>query len=52
MVTFSLIPYLFLSSILIVLCLVCLIQNKKIKDADLRVKELEEVIAQYEHLGA
>ncbi|EKE03060.1 MAG: hypothetical protein ACD_20C00279G0009 [uncultured bacterium] len=42
-------PYLFLSSILIVLCLVCLIQNKKIKDAELKVKELEEIISQYEH---
>ena len=49
---FNLTPYLFLSSILIVLCLVCLIQNKKIKDAELKVKELEEVISQYEHNAA
>lgn len=41
-------PFLFVSSILIVLCLVCLIQNKKIKDFEVKVKELEEVISQYE----
>lgn len=46
---FNLMPYMFLSSILVVLCFVCLIQNKKIKESDLKVRELEETIAQYEH---
>lgn len=43
-VTF-LLPFVFVSSILIVLCLVCIIQNRKIREFEKKVLELQEILS-------
>jgi len=44
--------FLFIMLLFVVLFLVCLIQNKRIKDSDLKIKELQDLIEQYEKAKA